>query len=177
MTLSPPTPVDWTARYQPAAADFNTNIRDTFDFLQAPPVFRAVIVTGGSTITSGSWFGLVFDTVREDNYSGYSGGEYVAQVPGWYLATFVPQLTITTGFPGAAGFVVENNGAPSGVFECGRGIAGFTPFTWQAMGMFWLAAGDWIQPQLRQDSGSNATIAAGTTDDNRCAFEVCWISE
>lgn len=99
----------------------NGGIRDTFNFLNNKPKFRARRVAA-QTIATGHQF-MTWDTIDVDNYNGWgpnqtpakSANTYVVQAPGWYLVT----ARVTLSGTGASGLVLIpaisiNGGSPTG---------------------------------------------------------------
>ena len=85
--INAPVPKDWTARYDPGVADFNTYIRDTFNYLTSPPKLRVKQNAVQSGIANITWTTVVMQSVTEDTYSGWVTGvqnHYTVQQPGMY---------------------------------------------------------------------------------------------
>lgn len=184
MSPNPPAVNDWPARYAPASADFNLYIRDAFTFLQNPPVMRAV-QTSTQSCASGVYTSIAFDTMEEDNYSGYStsSARYTAQVPGWYFV-MTTILTATAGSSvNSAGFRLTLDGIDWRVnstvppFTYGGVGQGATLLAWQAWEYYYMLAGDSLGPVFYNASGGSISTSAGGTDDARSSFSVMWVSE
>lgn len=177
----PPVPVDWPARYVPAAGDFNTNITQAFGFLQSPPVFRAIQLTVQS-VPGSTWTPVTLDTVLEDTYSGWNAtsNHYVAQCAGQYELTWAAQLNGGAGAAGATGYYLSANGVTTGPWEWGRAEAGHAPFAWQGYGLVYMSAGDWVQPLVWHNNSSavNTNVGSGTAAAwMSSGLEIAWISE
>ncbi len=180
-TLNPPVVKDWPARYTPTATDFNTYIRDTFNFLSTPPVFRSVQTTQQSigTSTSVGWVVCQLNSVLEDTYSGWTSGtanKYTAQVPGRYALTFnlwaqPPLLGLMR-----VGFQYNINGTTVGPYELCRGNAGLTLWSWGCYAEIYLAAGDWVQPVIYNEYTAAINTYVATVGE-QSSFEAVWVSE
>lgn len=116
-----------------STTQFNTGlngdggVRDTFNFMNNKPKFRARTATARPIASGHQW--VVFDTVDFDNYGGWgpsqtpaqSAAAYVVQVPGWYLVTARVSLSGT----GAAGLVLIPAIAVNGSSPTGLGGSGW----------------------------------------------------
>src|SRR5215472_3229671 len=113
MTLSPPVPQNWVANFNPQPADFNTYIRDAFNFLAGPPRLRVTANATQSGIANNTWTDIVFQSADEDNYSGWTSGStnhYTAQVSGVYGITLRVCAATATGTTGILGLQYQVNG-------------------------------------------------------------------
>jgi hypothetical protein len=176
MTLAPPSPKDWLARYDVQPADFNTHIRDAFNFLAGPPRFRAVQNGIQSGIAQNTWTTIQMQSVLEDNYSGWTSGAsnyYAAQQPGWYGITLMVQAAIAAGNVARVGLQYQVNGTIVGPFEFNQSENGINPWGWSGYDEVYLATGDRVYPQFYQMSaGSISTSLAAPS-----SLEVVWVSE
>lgn len=80
--MSLPVPSELTANVGDllAAANWNSNVRDAINFLLNEPSFSVHLATAQS-IPNGAATPIAWDTVDEDNYSGYSIGSKTYTVP------------------------------------------------------------------------------------------------
>lgn len=175
MSLSPPVPKDWVARYDPSPLDFNTYIRDTFNYLAGPPRLRAIqnaIQTGIAPVT---WTTIVLQNVLEDNYSGWTSGTsnyYQAQVPGWYGITFMAQAALPTTNVARVGLTYRIKGTTAGPFEFNQQEAGLNPWGWDLYDEAFLNIGDMVYPQFFQENSA----AISTSLASPSALEIVWLS-
>lgn len=180
MTLSPPTVKDWQARYDPQPSDFNTYIRDTFNFLSTPPVLRTVQTTAQSIPDSASvWTVVQLNSVLEDTYGGWTSGAsnlYTAQVAGRYALTLTVFASPAVSSLARAGFLYSINGATAGPFECVRDYAGASPWAWNCYAEIDLAVGDYFQPMFLNEGTAAINTSVGATGA-QSSFEAVWISE
>lgn len=171
--IGPPIVNDWTATITPEPSDFNTYIRDTFNFLAAPPRMR-VVQTAAQTLTGEG--PISFQSVLEDTANGWNTitSTYIVGWAGWYSCSFTACANVAVGATTYLGLFYEVNGVPVPPTPTGYGYseAGLNIWTWNLYDEFYLSAGDSITPQL-------APPALGTTTSLTwpCAFEMIWISE
>jgi hypothetical protein len=178
--LNPPVVRDWAARYSPDPADFNTYIRDTFNFLSAPPVFRSLQTTQQSIPTSASgWVVCELNDVLEDSFTGWTSGtgnKYTAQVAGRYQLTFNLWASPVVLDLLRVGFQYNINGTTVGPYELERDYAGQTIWSWGCYAEIYLAAGDWVQPVIYNESAATVNSYVATTGE-QSSFEAVWVSE
>jgi hypothetical protein len=176
VSLSPPSPRDWHARYDVQAADLNTYIRDTFNFLAGPPRLRVTANATQSGIVQNTWTTIQMQSVLEDNYAGWTSGAanyYAAPVAGWYAVTLMVQAAIAAGNVARVGLQYQVNGTVVGPFEFNQSENGINPWGWSGYDEIYLGAGDRVTPQFYQMStGSVSTSLASPS-----ALEIVWISE
>jgi hypothetical protein len=174
--LNPPEAKDWLAAYSPQVTDFNTYIRDTFDFLASPPAFRAV-ATVGTSVPSNLWTGIEVDSVLEDTYSGWQSpgsgaNNYQAQVPGWYAITWTVFAPVPSGSVAKAGLQFDVAGVTAGPFDLSQSEGGsFSPWGWDCYDEIHLSTGDSVQPFFNQLTAGTISTVAGSS------LEIVWISE
>jgi hypothetical protein len=174
--LNPPVVKNWAARYDPQPLDFNTYVRDTFNFLASPPKLRVTANAVQTGIASGVWTTLVMGSVLEDNYSGWTTGasnSYTAPVAGRYGMTLTAFAAVPAGYIAEVGIQCELTGTVIGPFEYGRSWSELSPWAWDAYDEIYLAVGDQVWPQFAH----GYTSAVSTSITNPSAFEIVWLSE
>lgn len=167
---------DWVARYDPQPADFNTYIRDTFNFLSGPPRLRVVANAVQSGIAANTWTIIQLQSVSEDTYSGWTSGasnHYTAQVPGIYGVTFLTQAALAVGQSARVGLQYQINGSIIGPFEFDQSTAGGNPWGWACYDEVYLNTGDIVYPMFDQESSGSVSTSTG----NPSSLEVVWLSE
>jgi hypothetical protein len=185
VAASPPTPYvpmpsllglpqvnDWPVNYTPDYADLNLYIRDAFNFLTSPPLFRgqqnATHSVGGATVVE-------YQDVLEDNYSGWSSvtNSYVAQVPGWYGITAMcccGGSLIGNGFSLGPAYIL--NGVQYGPIWLDLSDAGTDTWRWAFYEETFLNVGDSVQIVI----GTGAT-GVTTNTSYPSYFEIAWLSK
>ncbi|TVZ01281.1 hypothetical protein EAS64_33930 [Trebonia kvetii] len=166
---------DWTARTVPQPSDFNTYIRDAFNFLTHPPTLR-VSQNAVQSIPAGTWTVLTMGNVIEDGYSGWrtaAGNHYVAQAPGWYAITLFGSAAIAATNMGRVGLQYQINGNVIGPFEFNQSEAGQNPWSWDAYDETYLEGGDSVWPMIFH----SASGSVNTSLQFPSAFEVTWRSK
>jgi len=174
---------------------FNTHLANDLSFLIQRPYLLAnqtTIQTGlsnatFSVITMNTLGGRVH-SIAGDPYGGWTSGaanKYAAVVPGWYLCVLnVTQAvpSATPAHPLAAIGYLQSGGANQGTAaqQWGQHIrttsASFLPGA-EAIGLFYLRVGDFVQPHYQQqDGGATYNTAVGTTGQES-SFGCVWVSE
>jgi hypothetical protein len=191
-----PTVPDLSYRYlaqgasTPAQTPLASHLANDLSFLTWRPWFLSQQVSAQSLSQSTSAV-LSMDTITGsghatagDPWSGWNAANnrWVAPVSGWYLAVmevFFPQPTLTVTPSTLAQFRISTTGTASSNYDWyGHQNLPATQNSGgaQAMGFYYLRAGDWIEAAAQtQDTASGAfstsTIAPHTH------FEVIWVSE
>lgn len=198
------TPPDTSYRWMagtPAAqmpAAFQQHLTNDVSFLIQRPYLLAYQSTAQTTLaqnvfttvncnTLGSRIHTVASGVGGDSYGGWTSGaanKYTAMVPGWYLA-------VANGVQSAPGAVCECIMA-IGAFSPGGGAQGLNAPSWfqrissqsgslfpgaEAIGLFYLDVGDYLQPLYQQLDGPATYATSVTTAGQESSFGVVWISE
>jgi hypothetical protein len=177
MPLAVPQPITWTAGQAPQAADFNTNIRDAFNFTSSKTVFAAR-QTAAQSIPNNATAVLTLDTVIEDTYSGWTSGagnKYTAQADGLYLVTCRYCSTGGNGAGAVAAAFIRLNGTDAAEGEQ-HAIASMTNWATCVAWLVSLRSGtDFVQPAAFQTSGAALNTVASSLG-NSSHMEVQWIS-
>ncbi|MEV0968520.1 hypothetical protein [Microtetraspora glauca] len=175
MPLQPPDVPVFPARYGPSPADFDAWLRDPISFLTAPPVC-SVRRAAAQAIPSGVWTTIQFDTVDEDNYSGWNAGSYryAATAPGWYIVTVKAAANVAAAgtthalLPGivTTGILYQGNESWQ-VTQDGAGMVTTQQFVYLAPGI------DYVQGQMYIAS---AALNTPTPNGQQCTMDICWWS-
>jgi len=118
-----------------------------------------------------------------DPWSGWSAANnrWVAPVSGWYMSTFevfFPQATLTSTPSTLAQLRTSNTATASSNYDWyGHQNLPTTENDGgaQAMGFYYLRAGDWIQPVVQTQDTASGSFSTSTTNSSH--FEVIWVSE
>lgn len=187
VTAYPPTPTlppfllglpainDWPVNYTPTYSDLNLYVRDAFNFLKGPPVCR---VQQSSTQSLGSVDLILYQTVIEDNYSGWQSGSsngYVAQVPGWYALTARMNAVVTAGTGISFGPSYVLNGVQYGPIWLDLAEAGSANWTWVFYEEAYLDTGDEVFVYTGGAAAGGGSPATALTAPS--TFEIVWLSE
>lgn len=174
---------------------FNSHLANDLSFLIQRPYLLAWQSTIQSGLSNAAFSVINMNTLggrvhatAGDPYGGWTSGAanaYAAVVPGWYLCVLnVTQAvpSVTPAHPLAAIGYFQQGGAAqgSGTQQWGQHIrttsASFLPGA-EAIGLFYLRAGDFVQPQYQQqDGGATYNTAVGTTGQES-SFGCVWVSE
>lgn len=187
MTVSPPTPNSWPARYEPTPDDFNTYILDAFTFLAGPPRLRAQQLATQSLPANTNNI-LALNSVAEDSNSGWttsgsflgvSGNCYTVPFDGLYGITWNPIILMPDATVSAVpflGFTINGFSTQPWKFGVSDGSASGTQETWDwaVYHEIYLSAGDQIFPGFNHNYSSGLTSAI--TPNGSC-LEVVWLSE
>ena len=96
MTQPVPNPRTWSVGDLATGTILNTELRDTINFLTAPPIFIAKQAVAQS-IANATFTAITFTTEEVDSYSGHSNStntsRYTAVVAGWYHVLGIVQWT------------------------------------------------------------------------------------
>lgn len=194
------TPPDTKFRWQagtPAsamAALFNTHLSNDLNFLISRPYLMAYQSTIQTALGNNAFRVITMNNLggrvhasAGDNYGGWTSGaanKYTAVVPGWYLAvgSYIQALPSAT----PAHLI-----AATGYFQSGGANQGAAPQQWgqhvqttssillpgaETIGLFYLRAGDFLQPQYQQQDGG-ATFNTGSGTGLESNFGCVWVSE
>lgn len=176
-----------------------THIANDLGFLVDRPYLLTYQTSAQTGFANNTWNTITMDTVggivhadNGDNYSGWTSGasnKYTAQRSGWHLAVAeytatVPTTTSTCAL--AAGFNVPSSGGaaanatPDWYQHIFPSLNSAEPPGATGVGMYYLQAGETIQPQLMAQDytattwGTIAGTASGGTVDSH--FELVWLS-
>lgn len=162
---------DWAVSYTPTATDFNLYIRDAFNFLASPPVLR-VEQTSAQSI-NGNGTVIAYQSVLEDNYSGWNSGTYtyVAPVSGWYAITALVGTNLPGGSSGTLALGYELNGVAYGPIWFTNWSSNGSPWTFSLYEETYLHGGDSVYVSLATTSGSYSTDLTYPS-----TLEIVWLS-
>lgn len=193
----------WQAGTSPGTASgqlvplFNSKIANDLNFLVQRPYLLSYQATAQTSLANTQWTPATMDTVKGlvhgsqgDNYGGWSSANhnYVAQVSGWYLA--VSEVSIsTTSTSATAGTLVAGIYCPVSGGHTAPSFAQGPPDWYQEMvpaqsggpsaatsvGMYYLLAGETIQPQIQWINASG-TFNTSVTSFNS-TFSLVWLAE
>ena len=177
-------------------AYLNEHLGNDLNFLVNRPYFTGYQKTAQTGLTNGSWYAVTIDTPGGlvhgnpgDNYGGWSSSSnsYVAQQPGWYLVIAEVYASVPTA---ATGFLSAGINCPSsgGVnpttgpdqyqtvfFPTDSGTIYPGAF---AMGMYYLAVGESVQPMIRATNwGGSWGTAVKTSPAVASQFGCFWLAE
>lgn len=192
------TPPDTSFRWQAGTqginlpALFQQHLANDIGFLINRPYLMAYQTSAQSGFANNTFNLVTMDTAAGivhgdtgDNYSsGFSGGAYTAPVAGWYLAVFEGFGTypsVTTATTMTAGFTVPSSGGrtPSQPVDWYQNLfpslATYPPGA-TAVGLYYLLAGETIQPMLRGANYTAGTWGTQVGGGINSHFEVIWIS-
>jgi hypothetical protein len=173
MSLAPPKPVTWQAAQFPAAADFNTQIRDAFTYLTKKTVFRAYQSTVQS-MPNAAITAINLQTVTEDTYAGWNSGTFTYTVQATGLYQISGCYYANGGASGIAQVYVTQGGVPA---ACGGSVNIPTGTGWGStllMTLFLVAGTDTIQLAGYQNTGAALNTFAGGI--NQASYlEIEWV--
>lgn len=190
LTWTPPvTAYRWTAGMSDAdlTAAFQEHLTNDISFLLYKPYLLARQTAAQTGLSQGSYHIITMDTVGGpvhgapgDSYGGWNSSEniYFAPVDGWYLvvATYTQSVPGTPPGSCVAGIAQNPPGSsePDVYQHMSTGVTTLDPGA-DAIGLYFLRAGDSVQPQyMQQDAGSfNTVVSAG----HQSTFTVIWVSE
>jgi hypothetical protein len=169
-------PRTFTVGETETAAFFNTNIRDTSNFLLNIPVCNAIQATA-QTVSNSLWTPLTLDSTVVDSYGGHSNSvsnsRYTAQISGWYLVTASScWISNATGWRGIR--ILKNGstaiaGSGTEVAANGSGVTAIgTPSV-----IVYLNAGDYVEGEGYQTTGS--TLNTSVNNDANCGLAIIWL--
>ncbi len=194
-------PPDPTFRWQAGTpggqlpALFQQHLANDLSFLIQRPYLMAYQSVQQTGLTNAGFNVITMDQLKGrvhssagDNYGGWVSGasnRYVAVVPGWYLAvlnvTQTKSSTVPAHVQAAIGYFASGGAAqgsaPQQIGEKVRtNSATFNPGA-ETIGLFYLRAGDYLQPQyFQQDGGATFSTAVSTTGQES-SFGCFWVSE
>jgi len=175
MALAVPTTVTETPGASVASSVWNSQVRDGFGFLIAPPVFVGTQTTTQS-LANNTWAALNLNTEQVDSYNGHStstnNSRYTAQVGGYYTVAGV--AVFAAGSISIRGARIHVNGSvvqgsaqmfapPSTSNLCG--VA--TPTR-----VVYLNSGDYVEVAGYQLTGGS--LSTGVASDLASALWVVW---
>jgi hypothetical protein len=171
---------------------FTQYVGNDLNFLINRPYFLGYQSTAQSGLSAATWYTVqmgsaagIIHASAGDNYGGWVSGtanRYAAQVPGWYLATLmVSQASPNANATHAAGISYYTSGtiAQSTTPDMFQVITSDTATAIpgaEAIGLYYLDAGDYLQPEINQ-LGGNATYSTSVSAGHQSTFGVVWVSE
>lgn len=170
MPLQPPVPYAWHAGSPvPSFVDFNSGIRDAWNYLATNIIFRGR-GTASQSVASGTWTAINLQTADEDNYSGWSSGTpsiYTVQVAGVYTVNVGAYLsgTSSTTASGASGIGVTPLGSTLTIYYTGEAYVASDSNPWCIPGSMtaYFGTGDKISLYTWQNAGALTTATATGT--------------
>lgn len=173
---------------------FQSHLANDLSFLLQRPYLLAYQSTQQTGLAQNTFQIVTMNTLggrvhasAGDNYGGWTSGaanQYAAKVPGWYLciASYIQALpSATPAHCLAAVGYFQSGGANQGsaAQQWGQHVrtttTGLLPGA-EEIGLFYLRAGDFVQPQYQQQDGG-ATFSTGTGAGLESSFGCVWVSE
>jgi hypothetical protein len=189
----PDTSFRWSAGTQGInlPALFQQHLANDIGFLVNRPYLMAYQTSAQSGFSNNTFNLVTMDTEggivhgdTGDNYSGFASGVYTAPVAGWYLAVFegfATFPTVTTATTLTAGFTVPSSGGrtPSQPVDWYQNLfpslATYPPAA-TAVGLYYLLAGETIQPMLRGANYTAGTWGTQVGSGINSHLEIIWVS-
>lgn len=167
---------------------FQQRLTNDLSFMLQRPYLMTIQTVAQTGLTQNAFHTVVLDTVQGpvhasagDNYGGWTSGssnKYTAVRSGWYLVLgrFL-QVSSSVTMSLVAGFTQSPAGlsSPDQYQHISATTSTLVPGA-EAVGMYYLRAGDTIQPQYQQQDG-DATFATSVTTGHRSTFGCIWLSE
>lgn len=183
MTLPVPTPRTWQVGDLAAASgsvNLNTELRDTANYLCAPPIAILRSTTGQSIPNNVLPMTTVtFDAEDVDTYNGHSTvtntTRYTAQVAGWYHVLGHADFQANATGRRAAQLFVNGTGVRQN--ESPVCTAASSPTTCIVEASLYLNVGDYVELALFQTSGAALGLQNNTTPHLETMLCVFWISK
>lgn len=174
-----PSPRTWTSSELVTAAKLNTDIRDAFNFLMAPP--RCVLrKSGQQTISSGVLTAVTWDTELIDSDGGHStvtnNSRYVAQTAGWYhlIASMVFYQPTDVGFYET--FFIKNADGSTRQSRSDVHAMSTDIVVVSTSGYMSLAVNDYVEAHVYQSSGADRSLESGNGSAIfPSSFEIRWV--
>jgi hypothetical protein len=195
------TPPDTGFRWQAGTpgsslpAQFQSHLANDLSFLIQRPYLLAYQSTNQTGLSNAS-FSVINDNTlggrvhnsAGDNYGGWTSGasnKYTAVVPGWYLAVNHVAQAVPSSTP-------AHCLAAIGYFQSGGANQGSSAQQWgqhvrttsgsyqpgaEAIGLFYLRAGDFLQPQYQQQDGGATYNTSVGVSGLESSFGCVWVSE
>jgi hypothetical protein len=177
------------------AALLNQHITNDLSFLIQRPYLLTHQNTQQAGLANGTFQIITPDSVTGeihaapgDSYGGWTSGaanKYVAVVPGFYLVVAgyyetsmasLGQCVACVGYFIGSG-TAQGSPSPDQFQSQASTSANATALPGaEAVGIYYLDAGDFIQPQYQQQNGG-ATFSTSTTPGHKSRFSAVWISE
>jgi hypothetical protein len=167
---------------------FQEHLTNDVSFLIQRPYLLAYQGTAQTGLSASAFHTITMDTVAGqvhgsagDPYGGWhtsSGGFYAAPVDGWYLVTAgFTQSALASGTVSCLAAILQSpagSQSPDWYQHVSTTSTVLNPGA-EAIGIYYLRAGDSVQPQYQQQSGSSfsTTVTAG----RQSSFGVIWLSE
>ncbi len=165
----------WVTGEVVTAAELNSNVRDSVNFIIAPPLFVGY-QTSAQSITTATWTSLLMDTEVIDRDGGHSTvtntSRYTAQTAGYYRCSGLFSIAgNTTGRRGTRwavnGTVITSTDV---LLPSASATSGFPTYTREVF----LNVGDYVELQVFQDSGGS--LNTPTAAENQSGVALRWVS-
>lgn len=166
----------WTAGEIVTAAMLNANVRDSINYLLAPPA-AALRQTSAQSLGNAAWTALTFDTEDVDNDNAHSTStntsRYVAQTAGWHRVNG-GNVGFAANSTGRRGTRLAVNGSELNGGQCVGYIAGANAVVQAIVGRdVFLNVGDYLEVQAFQESGANLNTAV--VGGQQPSLTVAWV--
>ena len=169
------------------AGQFQEHLTNDLSFLIERPYLLAWQNVTQAGLTQDAWHTITMDTALGivhatpgDPYGGWHSGasnHYAAPVPGWYLvvAGYAPAVPASTPASCLAGILQSPAGSssPDQYQRISTSSSGFLPGA-EAIGVYYLRAGDTITPQYQQQDGG--TFATAGVAGHESMLGIVWLS-
>lgn len=185
----PQTGYRWQAGTQKddLVAAFQEHLTNDLSFLIERPYLLTYQGTAQTGLADNTWHTITMDTVAGqvhgtpgDNYGGWVAGasnHYAAVVPGWYLVLGgYSQAALSATMSCIAGIAQSPQGlnTPDWYQQISTSATTDLPGA-EAIGVYYLRAGDTVTPQYQETDGG--TFATSVTTGHNSSFGLIWLSE
>jgi len=191
LSFTPPdTGYRWQAgtSYAALVSAFQTHLTNDVSFLIQRPYLLAYQATAQTGLSANAFHTITMDTVggfvhnsAGDPYGGWntgSGGYYAAPVDGWYLVVAgFSQSALASGNASCIAAILQSPAGaqtPDWYQHVSTNSTILTPGA-EAVGVYYLRAGDTVQPQYQQQA--TATFSTAVSAGHQSSFSVMWLSE
>jgi hypothetical protein len=166
---------------------FQQHLTNDISFLLYKPYLFTYQTTSQTALSQNTYHAITMNQVSGivhgspgDSYSGWNAvrGLYVAPVNGWYLVTATYTQSVPASRPASCIAAIaqtpQGNGSPDVYQHICANSSSLEPGA-DAIGLYYLRAGDTVQPQYMEQSGGtfNTVISAG----HQSTFSLVWLSE
>lgn len=185
----PQTGYRWQAGLQKddLVAAFQQHLTNDLSFLLQRPYLLAYQATAQTGLAENTWNTITMDTVEGlvhgtpgDNYGGWvpgSSNHYAAPVDGWYLVVAGYTQSIQSATMSCLAGIAQ---APAGLstpdwYQCVSTTTTNALPGAEAVGVYYLRAGDTVTPQYQEQDGGTFSTSVGAGHNS--SFGVIWLSE
>ena len=155
---------------------WNTQIRDSLNFLLNPPV-AVIQATGAQSIPNNAYTAITLGSTVVDSYGGFNAANssYKAPVSGFYLCTgAIPYVSNTTGTRNCMMKVNGSTNPANGTLIAAAAVGGGTRTMTTVTDLVYLNTNDYVQLYGAQSSGG-ALNTDYTASVVVASLQVMWI--